>query len=346
MKKIRVALLFGGRSNEHDVSVASALAVARALNPRHFELTPIAISPAGEWFSGRLARTLLLANRQSEHRLPASIVASPRRSLRSVDVVFPVLHGPFGEDGTIQGMLELCGLPYVGSGVLASALGMNKAKSRIIFHAAGLPVPRSLLFRRPTSRATLAAAQQLGWPVVVKPNRSGSSIGVSIVHRPQNLQSAVVTARRYDHEILLETYYRGRELTVPVIGDSRPRALPVVEIMHSGTFFDLAAKYRGVTQGSTKEICPAPIPNKVDRQARQFAATAHQALGCRGLTRTDMILTRRGTLVVLEINTIPGLTAESLAPKSARAAGLSFNRLIERLIREALPSRATRRQPH
>lgn len=345
-QKIRVGLLFGGRSIEHAISIESARAIYRSLDPKRYMVTPILVSKAGDWLAGPRVRRLLkdpTAPEKSVRSLAKREDSS--EPLHGLDLVFPVFHGPFGEDGTIQGLLEVLNVPYVGSGVLASALGLDKMRSRTLFRAAGLPVPKTVQAERPSPSDSRRAARRLGYPLVVKPNRAGSSIGVSIVSRSQELATAVATARRFDSLVLFEEYVAGRELTVPVLGNIRPRALPVIEIITKAAFFDLRAKYRGVAKGETQELCPAPVAKAIARQAQAFARRAHQTLGCRGLTRTDFRLRRSGRLVVLETNTMPGFTENSLAPKAARVGGISFSQLLDRLIQEALALPRQRRLP-
>ncbi len=345
-KKIRVGLLFGGRSTEHSISIESARAIYRSLDPKRYLIRPILIGKEGEWLAGPPVHGLL-KNSAGPEKGVLSLAKRKDSSepIRQLDVVFPVFHGPFGEDGTVQGLLELLDVPYVGSGVLASALGMDKVRSRTLFRAAGLPVPKTVQAIRPSASESRGAARRLGYPLVVKPNRAGSSIGVSIVSRRQELPAAVATAGRFDPLILFEAYVAGRELTVSVLGSARPRALPVIEIIPKAGFFDLRAKYRGVAEGETQELCPAPVTKAIARQAQALALRAHQTLGCRGLTRTDFRLRRSGQLVVLETNTMPGFTENSLAPKAVRVGGISFPELLNRLIQEALAVPRPRRLP-
>jgi D-alanine-D-alanine ligase len=253
-----------------------------------------------------------------------------------IDVAFLALHGPYGEDGTIQGMLDLIGVPYVGSGTLASALAMDKVMAKTVLGAAGVPVPRGLVLERSALRADpdglAARAVAQGLPAVVKPACQGSSIGMSLVSEARAMRAALQEAFEYDSRVLVEERVVGGELTVGVVGNRELEALPVVEIVPKHEFFDYQAKY---DPGLTDEICPARIPDEVAATAKELAKRSHRALGCRGLSRTDMIHSARG-LVVLEVNTMPGMTVNSLLPKAARAAGIEFADLLDRLVRLAL----------
>ncbi len=246
------------------------------------------------------------------------------------DVAFLVLHGPGGEDGTIQGFLDSLGLPYQGAGVLGSALAIHKGLSRLLYRAAGLPVPPGEVFSERNRDRIPDFCEKLGYPVVVKPASQGSSLGLSVVRGPEELPSALSRAFALDREVVVEKFLSGREITVGVLGDE---ALPVVEIIpRESDHFDYRTKY---TPGAAREICPAEIPEDLSRKAQEYALSAHQALKLRHYSRTDMII-HEGEIYLLETNTIPGMTETSLLPLSARAAGLSFEKLVERLLLMAL----------
>jgi D-alanine-D-alanine ligase len=253
-----------------------------------------------------------------------------------IDVAFLALHGPYGEDGTLQGMLDILGIPYVGSGTLASALAMDKAMAKAVLGAAGVPVPRSVTIERRAFRVdadaeTLRAAAAV-LPAVVKPVAQGSSVGMSLVDDREEMGPALERAFAHDTRALVEERLRGTELTVGVLGNRDLMPLPVVEIVSKRAFFDYQAKY---DPELCDEICPARIPASATAAAQDLALRAHRALGCRGLSRADMILTDAGP-VVLEVNTLPGMTVNSLLPKAARAAGIPFSELLDRLVRLAL----------
>jgi D-alanine-D-alanine ligase len=266
----------------------------------------------------------------------------PSSVLQALDplpgVVFIALHGGNGEDGTVQGMLELLGLPYTGSGVLASSLGMDKWLSRALFRQEGLVVPRTLLYRRGEEPDLLLgkAIPGLGVPLVVKPNNCGSSIGVRICRDRASVVEGLHEAAVFSGGTLLEEYLSGVELTVPILGNSEARALPVIEIVPPGEFFDYRCKY----DGSTQEICPARIADRVAAEAQEIALRAYRLLGCSGFGRVDMIYARE-RLFLLEVNTIPGMTRESLVPKAARAVGLQFPDLVKEIVRLALERSTT-----
>jgi D-alanine-D-alanine ligase len=359
-------VLFGGPSAEREVSLSSGTRVLGALDRKKYEALPVEITLEGKW----LPRPDLLALPSPAEGSGQSSASSPPQSSHSggsrsagasssavpalasashhidevvregdIDVVFIALHGPYGEDGTVQGLLELLGIPYTGSGVLASALAMDKLRSRQVLQASGIPVPAWLMLetaRWPSGRPEAAAriARDLGYPCVVKPNAQGSSIGVTIVHEEKGLDAAVDAALEYDDVILVEEYLRGTELTCGVLEDpdtGEPRALPVIEIVPKREFFTYEAKYAGASE----EICPARISAPHTARAQDLAVRTHEVLGCEGFSRTDMFLTAGG-LIVLETNTIPGLTEGSLIPLAARTAGISYPELLDRMLAAAL----------
>lgn len=363
VKKVRVGVLAGGASAERQISLATGLQIAEHLPQDRYEvvlLDPLALMANNPKLSEEQraqARTLAARSgriealpardrrdlpkglqeqieRATESLVPATSAIVPAGGEAPIDVAFIALHGPWGEDGTIQGLLEILGIPYVGSGVLASALAIDKVMAKRVLAAAGLEVARdaavsaSAHAREPEAAAR--AAQAIGYPLVVKPVRQGSSFGITMVERPDQLPAAIVEALRYDDRALIEERLAGRELTVGVIGggDDDLTPLPVIEIVTQREFFDYRAKY---DPALTQEICPARIPDDVARRAQDTAVRAHRALGCRGLSRTDLIWSGE-RMPVLEVNTIPGMTSNSLLPKAARVAGIPFGELLERLI--------------
>ncbi len=294
--KKRIALLCGGNSPEREVSLKGGQAVKRALLSRGYQV---------EVFDP-----------------PADL---PKLALRAgeFDLAFLVLHGPGGEDGTIQGFLDSVGLPYQGAGVLGSALAMDKALSKLLYRESGLEVPLATVLQKGEIPQRVP-----GFPLVVKPVSQGSSVGISLVQNERDLLLALKKAFCFEERVLLEEYIAGRELTVAVLGEE---ALPVVEIIpgEGHLFFDYEAKY---TPGLTKEICPASLPEELARKAQEAALLAHKALRLRHYSRTDFILSPDGRLLVLETNTIPGMTETSLLPLAARVAGFSFEDLVEKLV--------------
>jgi len=310
MEKLTVALLSGGISSEREVSINSGNQVYEALDKEKYEV--LRYDPKTD-----LQR----------------LVADAAR----IDVALVILHGPFGEDGTIQGLLDLLNIPYQGSGVLGSALAMNKRVAKELYQNAGLPVPAYRILEAGDAVDPREIRGRLNLPIVVKPVAAGSSVGMTIVRSAESIREAVHKAFEFDTAVLLEAYIDGTEVTGGVIGnDSDLQALPLIEIVPDPRyeFFDYEAKY---TPGATEEICPARISEPLAEKARSYALKAHRALCCKGYSRTDMIL-QDDELYVLETNTIPGMTATSLFPQAAAAAGLSFSALLDRLIHLSIES--------
>jgi D-alanine-D-alanine ligase len=365
--RIRVGILFGGASEEREISLASGLMIAENLPKDRYDvrlldtLTLMAHHPA----LSRELRAKALALQESRPRpalsahdgLSAAMrdqvdraeaqAQSASRALAAqgeggIDVAFLALHGKYGEDGTMQGFLELTGTPYTGSGVLASALAMDKVMAKRVLAAEGIPVPRGTHISRADlaldAAATMNRANSL-LPAVVKPSKQGSSVGMSLVDSAEAMEAAVRLALDHDDEALVEERVVGTEITVGVlgvIGSAEVEALPVVEIVPKREFFDYKAKY---DPDQCDEICPARISEEATRSAQALAVRAHHALSCRGYSRTDMILGPSGP-VVLEVNTLPGMTMNSLLPKAAAAAGISFGELLDRIVSLALEPRA------
>ena len=303
MEKLSVALLSGGISSEREVSLNSGKEVYEALDKNKYNI--LQYDPQCD-----LARLVKDAAR--------------------IDVALIILHGLYGEDGTVQGLLDLLNIPYQGSGVLGSALAMNKIVTKKLYEKAGLPVPAYLVYNRGDTVDAEKCTAQIGLPLVVKPVEAGSSVGMSIVRNAADLQPALDKAGEYDNAILVESYIAGIEITGGVIGNAELEALPLIEIIpdKSFEFFDYEAKY---TAGATEEICPARINEELTQQAQSYAKIAHNALFCRGYSRTDMIV-KDGIIYVLETNTIPGMTVTSLLPQAAQKAGMSFSRFLDKLI--------------
>ena len=313
MKKLTVALLAGGISSEREVSLQSGDQVYEALDKDKYQVRRY--DPKTDL--GRLVK-----------------------DASGIDVALIILHGPYGEDGTVQGLLDLLGIPYQGSGVLGSALAMNKAVTKKLYENAGLPVPPYSIYDRNDDVNVDACVKQLGLPLVVKPVSGGSSVGMSIVRSTADLQDALDKAFVYDSAVMAEAYIAGIELTAGVIGNEKLKALPVIEIVpdQSREFFDYEAKY---TAGVTQEICPARVDAALTGKAQTYAKMAHRALFCEGYSRTDMILSE-GEMYLLETNTIPGMTATSLLPQAAQAAGISFTKLLDRLIELGIERHSSR----
>ncbi len=306
-KKLTLALLSGGKSAERDVSLASGDQVFEALDKSKYNIVRYD---------------------------PASELALLAKEAATIDAALIILHGRMGEDGTIQGMLESLGIPYQGSGVLGSAIAMNKILSKQLYVQAGLPTAPFMVADRANPPEIAEIPAQLGLPVVIKPEHEGSSIGLTIAREKRELQKALETAWKFDRRCLVEKYIKGIELTAGVLGNEELTALPLVEICPDQRyeFFDYEAKY---TPGATREICPARISSELTSLAQDLAMRAHKALHCRGYSRTDLILS--GTdFYILETNTIPGMTATSLFPQAAANAGIGFSKLLDRLIELAM----------
>ena len=351
VERLRVALLFGGRSAEHDVSVLSAANVFRALDPARYETVPIGITRSGIWLlcpvEGGVFPAAVPENGPRVALVPGgsgrlALVCEPGNpadsALLAVDVVFPVLHGPFGEDGTVQGLAEIAGVAYVGSGVLGSAAAMDKDVAKRLMRDAGLPIARFLSFALPDRPTFAAAVAKLGCPVFVKPARLGSSVGISKALTEEEFSRAVAEAFRHDRKILVEEFVRGQEIECGVLEgeDGGLTASLPGEIAPSNRhgFYTYEAKYLDEHGAAIK--VPADLPREVSDKARRLAIEAFRALGCEGLARVDFFLRDDGKLIVNEVNTMPGFTNISMYPKVMEAIGIGYRELVDRLIRHAL----------
>lgn len=368
-RKIRVGVLFGGQSSEHAVSLASAQSVIAALDPDAYEIVPIGITRQGQWLSGGdPMRALLAAGGQLTEKPPetdvasnavipaacdAALTAGPEgasHELHRLDVVFPVLHGPFGEDGTVQGFLELADIAYVGSGVRGSAAGMDKAMMKALFRDAGLPTPRTLLVRESDwERAPDAVVQgivtAIGLPCFVKPANMGSSVGVSKVETDDDIPGALLEAFRFDVDgrVVVEEAIMGREVECSVLGNDDPQASAVGEIIVQGhTFYDYAAKY---TDPATRLRIPADLPAHIADEVRRCAVEAFRTIDAQGLARVDFFYDETNERVLInEINTMPGFTATSMYAMMWQAVGVSYGELVDRLIALAITRHDRRRR--
>jgi D-alanine-D-alanine ligase len=341
-KKLRVALLFGGRSAEHEISLVSARNIAAAMDKKKYRITAIGIDQRGRWFcdqGGRLLRDKSATRVEWPGRDTATAVllgTAPLRALDTVDVVFPVLHGPFGEDGTVQGLLKLANLPFVGAGVLGSAVGMDKDVMKRLLRDADIPIAKFMVFESATqNKISFSRVQrELGMPVFVKPANLGSSVGISKAARPREFTRAVQEAFRYDNKILVEENIAGREIECAVLGNENPSASVPGEIITGHQFYSYEAKY--IDDQGARLVIPAKLPSQVARRVQELSLRAFKILCCSGMARVDFFLRGRDEIFVNEINTIPGFTAISMYPKMWAASGLSYARLIDRLIQLAL----------
>ena len=338
MRRLNVAVLMGGKSAEHEISLSSGREVVKNLDSKKYNVLPIVIAKDGinwqigdrkQFLSGSPARVKLQTPKYKIQTSDRSDHVSIIRK-NKVDIVFIALHGPNGEDGTIQGFLELMGISYTGSGVLASALGMDKIYSRRLFVQAGLNIPKYLVISKNDSLNKVFKKFKL--PLFVKPSNQGSSFGVSKVAKKSDLKKAIKLAFSYSDLAIVEEYIKGREITVPILGNDNPTALPVVEIISKTDFFDYKAKY---DEKLCDEIVPARIGKKLTNDAQKAAILAYQTLGCRGFGRVDIII-KDNKIYVLEVNTIPGLTPVSLFPKSAASANIVYSKLLDKIINFAI----------
>jgi D-alanine-D-alanine ligase len=333
--RLRVAVLAGGRSSEHEISLASARSVAAALDPARYETTTIEIGRDGRWELGAGRQSLPEAGGTVE-TLPVLADSSPARALGDVDVVLPILHGPFGEDGTVQGLLELAGVAYVGAGVLASALCMDKDLCKAVLRDRGVPVARNV-----TLRDGDPAEHPFSYPVFVKPARLGSSVGITKAHDDTELESAVALARRHDDKVLIEELLDGVEVECGVLGNRDPVASAVGEIVAHAEWYDYAAKY---DEGGMELVVPARISEAASERVRDLAVESFVATECEGMARIDFFVTTGGEVVVNEINTIPGFTATSVYAKLFEASGIPYPELLDRLVELALERHERRSQ--
>ncbi|MEU9296556.1 D-alanine--D-alanine ligase family protein [Streptomyces sp. NPDC048266] len=364
-RKPRVAVVFGGRSSEHAISVVTAGAVLSAIDRDKYDVLPIGITTDGRWAltadapermaiadralpnvadlaesaEGGVVLSVDPANREVVLSEPGSVP----RALGEVDVVFPMLHGPYGEDGTLQGLLELSGVPYVGAGVLASAVGQDKEYMKRVFVSFGLPVgPYEVIRPREWEQNPAAARKKIvefaaehGWPLFVKPARGGSSMGITKVDDLSGLDEAIEEARRHDPKILVESLLRGREIECGVLEfEDGPRASVPAEIppVTDHDFYDFEAKYIDSASG----IVPAPIGDGATAEVQRLAVAAYEAVSCEGLVRADFFLTEDGDFVINEINTMPGFTPISMYPRMWQESGVGYSELVDRLIQAAL----------
>jgi D-alanine-D-alanine ligase len=375
MKKLRVCVIFGGRSGEHEVSIVSASSVMNALDKSKYEVIPVGITKSGRWIAGDKSIQLLKsgieetplyamlpADPNEQRLLPSTTNTVDARELASLrekfDVVFPVLHGPYGEDGTMQGLLELANLPYVGAGVLGSAICMDKIAQKLLCVPANVPVVKFLWLRyedwqrnKTDSHAVPANPQQLcgltqnemiakietdlRFPVFVKPSNMGSSVGISKAHDRDELKRGIEDAAQYDHKILLEAAVpKAREIEVSVLGNTQPQASIPGEVIPSNEFYDYDAKY---VDGASTLIIPAELADELTAKFRETAIRGFLACNCEGMARVDFLLSRQNNQLYLnEINTIPGFTQISMYPKLWEATGVSYAQLLDELIQLAI----------
>jgi len=368
-RKIRVGVIFGGKSGEHEVSLMSAKSIMRAIDKSKYEVVPIGITSAGRWLTrgdplqaltgGRTSMPQLLESGFALEAEAAStadgrverrelVPGAQSAGIPEVEVIFPVLHGTFGEDGTVQGLLELADIPYVGAGVMASAVGMDKAVMKDVLRSHGLPVVDHVLVKRSQweaapdpSRAEIATS--IGYPCFVKPANLGSSVGISKAHSAAEIEAAIALAAQYDRKVLVEKCVeQAREIEVSVLGNDDPIVSIPGEVIPSREFYDYAAKY---LDDASELVIPAPLEAEVAARIRQLAREAFLAFDCAGMARVDFLLSRTtGALFISEVNTIPGFTSISMYPKLWEASGIPYAELIDRLIELALERHADKQR--
>ena len=340
-QRTRLAVICGGKSPEHAVSVVSARSILRAADAAHFEVVPFGITRGGRWLTPeetrvRLARTEAGETGTLGEEPGEGLFATPDvfAALGAVDVVFPIVHGRVGEDGTLQGLLEIAEKPYVGSGVAASAIGMNKEQMRAVFAQAGIPQPRYYVLRDAESREPDAGELRaiegdLGYPCFVKPANGGSSLGVSKAKSREDLLDAVALAARYDRKVLVEGAMTGREIECAVLGNADAQASPLGEITPHAEFYSYEAKY---ADDSTELTVPASLPAATAQRVQEYALRAYRAVDCAGMARVDFFVTPPDDIQIIEVNTLPGFTPISMYPRLWQHAGLSYGDLITRLV--------------
>lgn len=357
-RPIRVGVMFGGRSGEHDVSLRSAEAIMRAMDPTRFEVVPIGITREGSWLVGgdplhQLAESSRLAladgtapDDPAQQKPAKQLEVAEADWIQGIDVVFPALHGPLGEDGSIQGFFELAGIPYVGAGVLSSAVSMDKDVAKRLFLQAGLPVPPWIVVTRKMwqhqpEEITEQVSREVGYPCFTKPANLGSSVGISKVHSTAELAGAMEEATRHDRKIIIEQGVDARELEISVLGNDELITSVVGEILPANEFYDFDAKY---VDERSELLIPAPITSDQSDLVRSYAVRAFRAVEASGMSRVDFFLDRQtDRILVNEINTIPGFTAISMYPKLWEASGLPFSELVNRLIELAVERAADQR---
>ena len=336
MARIRVAVVMGGRSSEHEISLASARSVIEALDPARYETVTVEIGRDGRWELGPGSRAELERDgRSAVETLPVPTSRVPE-TLAGVDVVFPVLHGPFGEDGTVQGLLELANVPYVGAGVTASALCMDKDLFKSVLRDNGIPVTQSV-----TLRSIERFENPFGFPVFVKPARLGSSVGITKARSDDELGAGIELAFRHDEKVLVEEFVSGIEVECSVLGNEEPIASIPGEIVANSDWYDYSAKY---DEGGMDLVVPPRIPQEAIERVQDLSVQAFRVTECEGMARADCFVREDGEVLINELNTIPGFTATSVYAKLFEASGIPYDELLERLVQLALERHERRAQ--
>ncbi len=352
-KKINLAVVFGGQSGEHEVSLSSARGVMKNLDKEKYNVIPIAITKGGNWLIGDKGAQYLKMNEDKigkegvislEDSQKLVTIKDSEKSISNyaegelnekIDLVFPILHGPFGEDGRLQGMLDMLGVPYVFSGVLAHAIGMNKPKAKIIAAKSGVPVPKDVVIKKNAEYNLDEIIEKLSLPIVAKPAELGSSVGITIAKTKEDLEKGIQEAFSHGDEVILEQYIRGREFTVTVMGNDDPKVLAITEIIPLiSEFYDYKAKYE---DGGSKHVCPAEISDEDQKKVEKYSMAVFKSIACNDLARVDFLWSENTQeYYFTDINTIPGMTPTSLAPEAAKIAGMNFMQFLDRLVEGAM----------
>jgi len=350
VKKIRVGIIFGGRSGEHEVSLSSAESILKAINKNKYEVVLIGITKKGKWIISENPLKLLKSQVEKEEVVPVALIGEPsdrqiipisnkKTRVERIDVFFPVLHGPYGEDGSVQGLFELADVPYVGSGVAASAIGLDKDLMKKIFRSEGLPVADYIVFKRKiweenSKKIISKIEEEIRYPCFIKPANAGSSVGITKVHCPEELSTAINIAAKYDRKILAEVAIDAREIECSLLGNDEPEVSVPGEIIPANEFYDYEAKYHSE---NSRLIIPARSSEKKIHELQDIAKKAFKAMDCAGMARADFFLEKKTEKVYInELNTIPGFTKISMYPKLWEASGLPYTDLIDKLIQLAI----------
>jgi D-alanine-D-alanine ligase len=351
--RLQLGIIFGGRSGEHEVSVVSAQHVIAAADRERFDVVPIGITRSGAWLTPQETEAILSRDDAAYQKTLGAgsgegLLARPLalEVLSQVDVVFPLIHGPYGEDGTLQGLLELAGVPYIGAGVAASAVGLDKALMKAVFAQAGLPVPDYRVvfgwrWKSDQQEVTRELEGAMPYPWFVKPANGGSSVGITKVRSREDLAEAVRLALRHDRKLVVERGAEGREVECAVLGNDDPQTSPLGEIVFQREFYDYEAKY---LDPNTKLIAPAQVPSETVARVQAMAVQAYRAMDCAGMGRVDFFLLPDGSVYLDEINTIPGFTPISMFPRLWELGGLTYSQLISRLVDLALERHEEKRR--
>jgi len=350
-RRIRIGIIFGGRSVEHEVSLVSAASVINALDKEKYEIVPIGIAPTGKWLSSGETLRLLKEKKSFDNEPEHVLVPDPRKQSlvvldesggadRPLDVIFPLIHGTYGEDGSLQGLLELADIPYIGAGVLGSAVGMDKVIQKELLQRAHIPVSPAVwfvyeIYKAQNKKIIAEIERKLKYPLFIKPANSGSSIGINKTGSRRELLASIEQAAQFDRKILVEQGVKNaREIECSVLGNDDPAVSVLGEVVPSNEFYDYDAKY---VDGKTTEIIPAKLPKALTKKIQTYALDAFRVLDCAGMARVDFLLNRKTNRIILnEINTLPGFTSISMYPKLWQASGLSYSALLDKLVQLAI----------